>query len=739
MRFLSTNHWVVLIVISCGGLLLRSLRLGRRGLIRWDEAAYYREAIVVRDSFRFLFRRWRELRRLRRNPDPAARARIVQDYEDSMIYHYVYFKPWLSFISLPAAFARGRRDMIMILPNVLLGTTAIAAVYVAGDMLFGPEAGLIAAALLAVSGLHVWHSRSSSAEIGVSLCWLIAFSCALFHARGVGRAGWEYFFSAEGLLLAAAAGFFVAGTVMFNPMWMVMFPPLFAVNEVFLALVTPGFGPPHAAASLGVMAVAGVMCILITDAPFIALSRLLPESNTTPHVVQLYKFIEHIVRNLRARLNPDTDLGVTLPRWYRYTFYPSLLLKTEGLMFCIVSAFGIGTVWGAYPGTGGAPALHAVFMLGLLTFTPQKASRGNVILIAPLVLCAAGVLTLLPPWVLFAALLVLLARGGGYAVRLSRFSSGVMQAADYVRARGGRFLSASRPFVTLYGDHYADGDPIPGFYTFKELLELYESKNYRFLIVDYIINFPNLYHDRTIEVIESNLSPVFRCEDPNVTYIPLQTENEYHHPNLNDPREVSYVARWNMFVHEPAHEDRFVRVYDLDHLFNPRNDAAAAARDTLLATAHMADGGYKAALDLLRKAQRNGDTALVKFYTGVCHRNMDRNSWALRALSESADTGALPRDLLAECRALILTIEAEEAMNAGDFSAAEQSFRELLILNPFNAALKYHLAVCLMKLGRERDAERQLESVLKDCDVSESLRAGCEQIMNQLRGDNINP
>ena len=60
--------------IVCAELVLRALRLGRRGLIRWDEAAYYREAIVVRDAFHFLFRNRRELLRLRRNPDADARA-----------------------------------------------------------------------------------------------------------------------------------------------------------------------------------------------------------------------------------------------------------------------------------------------------------------------------------------------------------------------------------------------------------------------------------------------------------------------------------------------------------------------------------------------------------------------------------------------------------------------------------------------------------------------------------------
>lgn len=731
IEFFVSNRWPVLAAIVCAGLVLRALRLGRRGLIRWDEAAYYREAIVVRDAFRFLFRNRRELLRLRCHPDADARARLVRAYQDSMIYHYVYFKPWLNFLSLAAVFARGRADTIMILPHVLLGAAAVALVYVAGAMLSGTLAGLIAAALLAVSGLHVWHSRSTSAEVGVSLCWLIAFVCALGHAAGVGQGGWEFFFSAHGIALAAAAGFFVAGAVMFNPMWMVMFPPLFVVNEVFLAAVTPGLGWPHAAAALGVMAAAGAVCVLITDVPFIILARLLPESNTTPHVVQLYKFIDHIIRNLRARLNPCTDLGVTLPWWYRYTFYPSLLLKTEGIAFCTASAAGAVCVF--YLPPGGIPALHVAFMLALLTFTPQKASRGNVILLAPLALCAAGALSLMPAWVLLPVMTLLLARGAAYAVKLSRLSSGVMQAAAYVHARGGRFLSASRPFVTLYGDHYKSVEPIPGFYTFKELLELYEKKNYRFLIVDYIINFPNLYHDAAIDVIEKHLAPVFRCEDPNVTCIPLQTENEYHHPNLNDPREVSYVARWNRFVLMPEIKDRFVRVYDLDQLFQPRDETTAAARDMLLATARMADGDYKTALDLLRKAQRHGDPALVKYYTGVCHRNMERNSWALRALREAADTVALPPDLLAECRALILTIEAEDAMNARDFDTAAGRFRGLLELNPFNASPRFHLGVCLVNLGRSSEAAQQFETILADRNLPEPLRRNCEQIMEQLR------
>ena len=734
--FISSHSLEILAALCVLALVLRALRLRRKGLIRWDEAAYYREAIVLRDALRFFVKRRRDILSLKRNPDPEARTRLKNDFHEAMIYHYVYFKPWLCYLSMPSLLAgRGGRDVVMVLPHLLLGAATLVPVYFAGGLLFGAGGGLMAAALLAVSGWHVWHARSSSAEVGVVFCYATALALCLAHATAAAGGGGAFFLSTAGLGMSAAAGFVAAGAVMFNPMWMVLFPPLFVMNQLLLAALIPGFTWGMAAATTGIMITAGMVCVLLTDLPFIAMARLFPESNFTPHIVQMYRFTDHILRNLRARLNPKTDLGVKLSPWYRYVFYPGIMLQTEGAVFSLAAAVGIVAVWAGFPGLGVLASVHAVFILGLLIFTPQKAARGVMVMLPSMVLCAAGVLCLLPWISRVGVLAIILAAGVVRAVRLSRFTCGVRRAVEFINARGGGgFLCSSRPFVTLYGDHYEKGEPIPGFYTYKELKQQYQGGKCRYLIVDYIINFPNLYHDKAIEIMEQALAPVYRVQDPNVAYRPLQQENEYHHPNLNDPKELSYVARWNRFVENPSREDYFVRVYDLDVFFKSEAPGVAAARDLLDSTLNIQSGDYRAALDLLRKAQRGADGPLVKYYMGVCHRNMNKNKWALRALSEAAD--ALPHDLRDECRALILLIQAEDAMNAQKFEDAEKNFRALLEINPYHAAVRLHLGICLANTGQRDAALEEFKTLLEQDDIPEQLRENCERFVEQLtKGD----
>jgi 4-amino-4-deoxy-L-arabinose transferase-like glycosyltransferase len=71
----------------------------------------------------------------------------------------------------------GASDVAAILSNALLGTLSVGLLWWVGRRWFGPTAGLVAAALLATSELHIAMSRSGLTDVGFTLLFLAALAC----------------------------------------------------------------------------------------------------------------------------------------------------------------------------------------------------------------------------------------------------------------------------------------------------------------------------------------------------------------------------------------------------------------------------------------------------------------------------------------------------------------------------------------------------------------------------------
>ena len=78
--------------------------------------------------------------------------RILSRREANMTFYYLLLRPWLLF---------GHSEAFVRSLSVVFGVAAIPAIYWLGKELYGRQAGLIAAALLAVNALHVDHSQEA--------------------------------------------------------------------------------------------------------------------------------------------------------------------------------------------------------------------------------------------------------------------------------------------------------------------------------------------------------------------------------------------------------------------------------------------------------------------------------------------------------------------------------------------------------------------------------------------------
>ena len=109
--------------------------------------------------------------------------------------YYLLLRAWSEVVGWGAPSAR--------LLSVLIGTAAVPLLYLAGRRLFGRRAGLLAAALLAISPLHVYYSQEVRMYGLVTLLGLLALLFALrWQAAGDGRGRWA---SWLGYVVAAAA------------------------------------------------------------------------------------------------------------------------------------------------------------------------------------------------------------------------------------------------------------------------------------------------------------------------------------------------------------------------------------------------------------------------------------------------------------------------------------------------------------------------------------------------------
>jgi mannosyltransferase len=106
--------------------------------------------------------------------------------------------PPLHYLLLKGAIALGGSEWLLRFPSVLAGLVGIGLLYALGRELFDARTGLVAALIVAVSPLHIWHSQEARMYALVATLTLAA---GLFAARALRTNSWLDW----GLLVACQA------------------------------------------------------------------------------------------------------------------------------------------------------------------------------------------------------------------------------------------------------------------------------------------------------------------------------------------------------------------------------------------------------------------------------------------------------------------------------------------------------------------------------------------------------
>lgn len=104
--------------------------------------------------------------------------------------------PPLYYLLVHAALSLTHSYLAPRLLSALAGTAAVPVLYVLGRRLYGTAAGLIAAALLALSPFHLWYSQDGRAYEVAGLCVLLSYLALLSAGRTGGRAAWVAYVAA---------------------------------------------------------------------------------------------------------------------------------------------------------------------------------------------------------------------------------------------------------------------------------------------------------------------------------------------------------------------------------------------------------------------------------------------------------------------------------------------------------------------------------------------------------------
>jgi len=224
-RRLSQIELVLLIILLTFGFTLRIWNISSVGLDHFDEGVYAFSALGLTDS--------NEPHRL---------------YPGQFkISPPIFF----SLIGFSYSIFGGPSDTAAILVNVLLGTVTIGLVWWIGRKWFNPQAGVGAAALLALSEYHIELSRTGLSDVAFALLFLLALATivAAFQHKSIGSA------IIAGLAVGLAwntkyHGWFallIAAVALFPFAWHLRTDGLFLRRSFFL---------------LGIMAVVAVACYL---------------------------------------------------------------------------------------------------------------------------------------------------------------------------------------------------------------------------------------------------------------------------------------------------------------------------------------------------------------------------------------------------------------------------------------------------------------------------------------------
>jgi hypothetical protein len=501
--------------------------------------------------------------------------------------------------------------------------------------------------ILSLSGIHILHSRSSGPEVRTSACYLFILLLSVAHKTLLhgDAATFAFLLSAKSLLILAGIGFFICGTVCFNPCWFLLFPFLFFATESIYAIYSKAVPLPVFIVSQIVVFSSAALFYVITDIPNFIFMRYLPDLKMGTNIGRLIVTNKEMINFARDRATREKiSERVKPPKWYWLAFYPELLVRVEGWAMTFAATAGLALLAYHRSNIGLYIALQGIFVFSFIVVAPYKCARVILPFVPLFCIYVAYALTQISIFLFAPIAIWIFIRALIYAIRIIKQTSGIKKAFEFIKKQGAdMFQCTSAPFIMIYGPPGAlPQTPVD----FEVIFRCY-TQGIRYLFVEHHHKFPGIVNDTIIPYIEKNVAPVFTVEDPAVTFFPIKAETEYFSPGdfgLN--YTVERISVWNDFVTKHSPEETKVRVYDLNEFFM-NNELVLNHPSALffLGSQLLKDQKYDEALKMLQKAISLNDSPLYKLYVGICHFKLGRKELAKKVLVKIAGDENLRKDI----------------------------------------------------------------------------------------------
>ncbi len=709
--YIESNSLMVLAPIIVLGITLRLIRIRRKGLFLWDEAGLYREVIFMKILIRFVWSNLSVLAGLKIHPDAKKREELFDEYESAQITDVAFYKFGYIYPLMLSTKLIRQRDLAMVVPSLVFGILSIIGLYLIGALAFGPSAGLLAAAVAAVSGAHTLYSRSALSDMGSSFNLVLFVLMSILFKIGFAAGGTEFFYSVQGCLLLAASGFFLFAMVMFNMAFLSVSAVIFIASEIVYIFVSGAFSLKMVIFEFVAVGSGAAMCYFVVSLPISFLTFLFPECEIETYFKQIIGRLLVHRKSIGSMLKPGEKTKSVFSRAHRLLFYPTILLELEG--FTVIAAACIGAGCQLYMFTDISLYLcsQGLVVFALLTFIPFKATRGSAMFLPHLFLFAGTALSMIPLWLLAPIMIIITARGVRCCLHISGLVSAIRRAAEYINSRGEeQFICTCAPFRLLYGPE--DRFLPPGMIALYEHMHYcWSRKKIKYLIIDFHQHYPSLGGDDINGLIQKYYEPVWKVEDPCVTFRPLLWEAELLAEKSGFGNIRIDKSQWNKFRLNPGDRDKFVEVYELDKLFTGEAGDAMLSFGALKTVPDwIKQGKLDFALTELKKAKRVlKDNPEVHYRIGQCFFLKERYKWAVNAFSQAVELEDVPTDLSQVCRGFLLLSEGILLTKEDKHEAAIPKLEEATVCFEEDETMKTYTDTCLVvaysKTGRINSAK----------------------------------
>lgn len=427
----------------------------------------------------------------------------------------------------------GRHDYSGLIVSAFFGVLTVGLVFVLGKSLYNAKTGILAAAWLAVSGYHIFFSRTVYAEI----------DSVFFFTLGV----YLYYLSRKktkfGYLILILSG--LSSGLAFTFQYRLFLIP------VFLAMFEIHFLFAEKKIKLN-RKIKRLVCLsfsLITPILLWQLAYWLSLPSFT-YFAQL--------RHMLFRTGASSSAGFSLDKPLRYLRF---LLLFEGIPIFALTIFALGyhskKTWPLFKIEDIIVAIPLLGSLLVFSFLPFKPARAMVIILPFLALTVGRLLDvfvkdiplfknnrLAKNFLLLPAIGAIITVGTSNSYRITQLHSGFQEVFAYLKNQGANKVITSRYEMGML--YLGIQNVKPMLLPMEELHRLHVAEGYRFLVQDH---WKYLQYRKSVFEIEEGYPPVMEIENTFYRFPPLLLGTDIIWTNERKPH-------WN-----------YIKIYDLKKIF----------------------------------------------------------------------------------------------------------------------------------------------------------------------------